>query len=223
MDRVSDPVAARTPTIVTLLVALSGPPLLAAAGQRRGDAHLSVPTVLLFQMAMWALAALVIFVVTRVEHRPLASIGLRRPRWATLVTGLALALVLLYLLPAVAAWMMNHLGLPGAERGVSQLRGIPRWALLLAAVTGGVVEETIYRGYAIERLAALTGRYWVAGILAALAFGLAHVPGWGAYAVVDFIFGLFATALYLWRRDLLANIIAHVTGLAVALTRLPGA
>jgi len=90
---------------------------------------------------------------------------------------------------------------------------------IFAAVGSGVVEELLYRGFAIERLTALTGRPWIAGGIAALIFGLAHVPSWGlGFALsADLPFGIYMTLFYLWRRDLVACMIAHSTGLVVAM------
>jgi uncharacterized protein len=89
----------------------------------------------------------------------------------------------------------------------------------LCRATGGVVEEVLYRGYAVERLGTITGRPWVGGVISVFAFGLAHVPGWGVpFALAaDLPFGLLMTMFYLWRRDLPANILAHSTALVVAM------
>jgi len=46
-------------------------------------------------------------------------------------------------------------------------------------VTGGIVEDTLYRGYAIERLATITRRRWLGATISVVAFGLAHIPAWG--------------------------------------------
>lgn len=57
------------------------------------------------------------------------------------------------------------------------------WYRVFLAITAGVVEEPLYRGYAVERLASLTGGYWRGGSLAVVASGLvvaliiAHVIG----------------------------------------------
>ena len=87
------------------------------------------------------------------------------------------------------------------------------------ALTGGAVEETLYRGYAVERLATITGNTWLGGGIAALVFGLSHAPFWGMrFALAtDLPFGMVMTAFYLWRRDVVANILAHSTALAVAM------
>lgn len=207
--------------VATLIFALAAPPLLAVLGRRTLGDHPSITGQLLFQLGLWAIVAIVVFTVARIERRPLSSIGLRRPRWSTIVTGLGFGLIIRVLLPPISTWLVRQFGLPGYEDAIIQLRELPAWALIFMGITAGIVEETLYRGYAIERLALLTGRYWVAGAIAALAFGLAHIPEWGSYAIVDLIFGIAATAFYLWRRDLLANIIAHATLLTVALLQLP--
>ncbi len=50
-------------------------------------------------------------------------------------------------------------------------------------------------------------------------FGLAHIPAWGsAFAIAaDLPLGILMTAVYLWRRDLIANILAHSAALVVGL------
>ena len=75
----------------------------------------------------------------------------------------------------------------------------------------GVVEEILYRGYAIETLKDLTGSYAVAAVVSTLIFGFAHAPLWGwGPAVSATASGIVATAVYLWTRDLNALIISHV-------------
>jgi len=113
--------------------------------------------------------------VVYVERLPLSSIGLRPPGWLTIVSGLLLWFVAIYLMSPVTNWLINTLGLPGFEKGLSKLRGLPVWYKVFIAVTGGIVEETLYRGYAVERLASLTGRNWLGGLIAAVIFGLAHI------------------------------------------------
>lgn len=42
------------------------------------------------------------------------------------------------------------------------------WLILLMVSRAGVVEEILYRGYAIERIEQLSGSKWPAGLVAAL-------------------------------------------------------
>ena len=102
---------------------------------------------------------------------------------------------------------------------VARLAALPAWFRVFLGATSGVVEETLYRGYAIERLAAIAGRRWLGAALAALAFGLAHIPAWGVgYALAaDLPAGIVLVLFYLWRRDLIANMLAHSTALIIAL------
>jgi membrane protease YdiL (CAAX protease family) len=84
-----------------------------------------------------------------------------------------------------------------------------------------VVEETLFRGYAIDRLALLTGDVWSGALLSLAIFALVHLPAWGPGPVISFFFtGGVLTAFFLWRQDLLANVVAHTAvdawGLVVA-------
>ena len=59
------------------------------------------------------------------------------------------------------------------------------------------------------------------GLLSVVVFAVAHVSFWGpGPALTTFITGGVATAFYVWRRDLLANVIAHVVTDAVGLLAL---
>jgi membrane protease YdiL (CAAX protease family) len=73
---------------------------------------------------------------------------------------------------------------------------------------------------AIERLATVTGRRWLGASIAAVAFGLAHVPAWGIgpSLAADLPFGIVMTVAYLWRRDLIANAVAHSAALVVQMS-----
>lgn len=85
-----------------------------------------------------------------------------------------------------------------------------------------MVEEFFYRGYAIERLQSLgLKRLWAAAIPLVI-FAGAHLPlGW-PNVIVAFALGAVLTSSYLWRRDLVANLIAHclVDFVGVVLPRL---
>jgi hypothetical protein len=78
------------------------------------------------------------------------------------------------------------------------------------SVRAAVHEELFYRGFAIERLAEITGLLWLAGLISVVAFTYAHLSYWGwAHLIVAGYGGLVLTVMYLWRRDLASNMIAH--------------
>jgi membrane protease YdiL (CAAX protease family) len=193
-----------------LALSLGGPALL-ALGAGSGGAS-PIARSLAGQLALWSLVAGVVGIALAWERRPLASLGIRPLRPASFAWGLAAAAVLVYAVVPAASAFVRALGLAGFEAGLSAVHTWPLWLRALAVLTGGVAEELLYRGYAQTRLEQVTGSPPLAAVLSVLAFALAHGPLWGPGPVVTFVFsGGFLAALFLWRRDLLANVVAHVT------------
>jgi membrane protease YdiL (CAAX protease family) len=203
---------------VALIVALAGPPVLVLASRRVSGDTPPLSIEVAFQILYCGMAAFVLWVLMTRERLPLASIGIRRPSWSTLAWAAGL-LAAVQLLPFVTRPLVQVLGTRGLNAGLSQLAAVPLWFRLVLAITGGIIEETLYRGYAIERMAALTNRRWLAGVISATVFGVAHIPYWGVgFAVAaDLPFGILMTAFYLWRRDLVANMLAHSGALVLAM------
>lgn len=209
----------RFPTVAPLIVALAGPPLFVVVPNRLFRESPAIGIQLLLQLLYCGLAGFIVWFVRRVEHLPLQSIGVRRPSWSTVAWAVWVAVVALYVLPIVTTPLVNVLGDEGLEAGVQRLVAIPGWFRVQLAVTGAAVEETLYRGYAVERLAAITGRAWLGGAIACVAFALAHIPWWGiGFALgADLPFGILMTVFYLWKRNLPANILAHAIALLVGI------
>jgi membrane protease YdiL (CAAX protease family) len=206
-------------TSLALLGALAGPPLFVVIPDRIFGEYPSLSVLAVLQLLYIGLAVFVLWVVVHEERLPLQSIGLRPPDRVTLVSGILLWLVTSFLLPIVTAPIVNAMGTGGLEAGIRKLAVLPAWFRVIVGVSAGFVEEILYRGYAIERLTTISGKRWFAAAISIVAFGLAHVPAWGLgfSLAADFPFGILMTLFYLWRRDLLANILAHGTGLVVAL------
>ncbi|MDE2630905.1 MAG: CPBP family intramembrane metalloprotease, partial [Alphaproteobacteria bacterium] len=101
-----------------------------------------------------------------------------------------------------------HLQLPAQE--MEKLLHTPFWYRFFLVTRAATMEETLFRGYGIERTAELTGSRWLAGAVTWVLFTLAHLSAWGwAQLIVAGYGGLVLTVLYLWRRDLVSNMIAH--------------
>jgi membrane protease YdiL (CAAX protease family) len=72
-----------------------------------------------------------------------------------------------------------------------------------------VVEETIFRGYLMLRLTAVTGRTSAAVLLSSLVFSLGHGYEGMAGALSIFVLGVVFAVIYLWRKSLVAPIVIH--------------
>jgi membrane protease YdiL (CAAX protease family) len=86
---------------------------------------------------------------------------------------------------------------------------LPLWLILLIVLRAGVVEESFYRGYAIERLRIVGfGRFWSITIPLVI-FSLAHWSGGAANSLIALAAAAVLSGFYSWRRDLVANMIGH--------------
>ena len=173
------------------------------------------------------IVTLIIAIVVFWEKRPLASMGLRPFRWSSVAWGLLLAAATMYAIVPLLTWLLRIAGIPGFEEGMAKILVLPLWIRASAAVTAGVVEDALFIGYAFTRLEILIGRTWLSGMIAVAALALLHLPHWGIGPVLAYLVaGGVGVAFFAWRRDLLANIVAHVVvdgmGLVVvpALSRL---
>lgn len=205
-----------------LFVALFGAPIFVmVSGWLFGESP-PLATQIALQLLYCGMGAFLVWFVLRVERRPLTSIGLRKPTSLTVVTGLGLLIVASYVVAPLTRPLQDAFGTEGVQAGINELAAFPLWFRIPVGLTAGVIEELCYRGYAIERLASITGRAWLGGLISAVVFGLVHIPEWGlGFALAaDLPFGLLMTAFYLWRRDLVANMIAHSGGLVIAMITL---
>ncbi|MGO9125700.1 MAG: type II CAAX prenyl endopeptidase Rce1 family protein [Terriglobales bacterium] len=77
------------------------------------------------------------------------------------------------------------------------------------AVSAGVCEEIVFRGYLQRQFRALTGSAAIAVLLQAAVFGVAHVYQGVRLASMVVLYGMLFGVLALWRRSLRPGIIAH--------------
>ena len=157
------------------------------------------------EAGMWVVALLILVIVKVGEGLPLSSIGLGTARWGkSMLWGLLLGIVCL----VVAAALVALTGYTGGELGKAMGR-LPLWLVSLIVVRAGVVEELCYRGYAIERLHALGLPRGVAAAVPLVIFGFGHWTGGWANILIALVLGGILAVFFIWRRDLLANMIGH--------------
>lgn len=210
------------PAIVGLFVAWGCTALLVSkVGRPRGDTSSTVDDIIGLA-AMWLLCVAAVGIVVFWERRPLASLWLAPFQWLSLAwAGVLVAGSIVLLFPATE-WVRKAAGLTGYAAGMEAVLARPVWFRIVAVLTAGVVEETLFRGYAVTRLLQLTGSVVFAVILSSTIFAALHLPVWGAGPCLAFFTGgLATTAFFVWRRDLLAMIIAHVAIDAWALVITP--
>ena len=214
--------ANQTTTLVGLTVAWGGVAvLISPAGRLLGPSERLTAQVLA-QLVLWALLGIIVAFVIFWEKQTLASMGLRPFRWASVGWGLILAAATMYVIMPVLAGALRVAGIPGFEAGIAKILVFPVWLRIFAVLTAGIVEDALFLGYAFTRLVPLTGSYWIAGGISVIVSSLLHLPHWGAGPVLAYLVaGAVGTAFFVWRRDLLANMIAHVTVDAVALIIIP--
>jgi membrane protease YdiL (CAAX protease family) len=182
---------------------------------------LTVSAAIWNESLMWVCIAAVCLIIRRGEKLPFSSVGLGTSRWSkSLGWGVVLTVgIIVFGSIADVIAVLTHFQ---PNEFARQLTRLLVWLLTVTCVRAGVGEELFYRGYAIERLQALgLSRFWAAAI-PILIFSVGHwTTGW-QNVVTAFIIGSMLAAFYLWRRDLLANMIAHflVDFLGVVVPRL---
>ncbi len=162
------------------------------------------------EIPWWFAVAVILLYVKLVERRPLSSIGFRRPRlWdipIAIMAGILMVVAVVFIYNVVFPAL--HLVMNTGE--MNALIATPFWYRFMLVTRAAVAEETLFRGYPIERLEELSGSRFLAGAISWAAFTIAHLSAWGgAQLLIAGTGGVILTVLYLWRRNLPANMVAH--------------
>lgn len=193
-------------SVLTLALSLLAVPGVAALAARLDLGLAPVAEV----AVQWGVAAAVVGLAVGVEGRSLAALGVRRPSWVDLGYLLATALATLFVFAATDP-LVAALGLPLRNGAGAMTTDAGLGVALLAAVTAGVVEELLFRGYPIERLLDATDSALMAGGLTWGAFTLAHATYWPLGNLVQVAAtAAVLTVVYLRRRTLFPVVGAHV-------------
>jgi len=167
--------------------------------------EITFASAILKETLIWASAAALIVIIRRGERLPMRSIGLGTARWwVSILWGFVIAVV-----SAAVVGGLAYLTGYGHGPGSAAFEKLPLWLITLIVFRAGVVEELFYRGYAIERLQMIgLGRFWSVTIPLVI-FSLGHWSGGAANILIALAAGIILTGFYLWRRDLVANMIGH--------------
>jgi membrane protease YdiL (CAAX protease family) len=167
--------------------------------------EITFASAVLKEALIWVSAVVLLVIIRRGERLPMRSIGLGTARWwKSILWGFVIAIV-----SATAVGILAYLTGYGHGPGSAAFEKLPLWLITLIVFRAGVVEELFYRGYAIERLQMIgLGRFWSITIPLVI-FSLGHWSGCAANILIALAAGAILTGFYLWRRDLVANMIGH--------------
>ncbi len=197
-------------TLIGLLVFLGFPFLL----------QLLPLTYMLGELGFWLLLLVMILWIYFVEKRTITSIGWKKLTIKTVFVAIGLGFVL-FIVFGFANVVIQKLGLELNQEIAEMISAKSIPVLFLLVLRAAVVEEVLYRGYAIERINELTKSKWVAGVVPLIMFMLVHLS-WGiGHLLFIFIAGGLLTLMYVSKRNLALNIIAHFTVDVIALAVLP--
>ncbi|MDQ2866213.1 MAG: CPBP family intramembrane metalloprotease [Candidatus Eremiobacteraeota bacterium] len=198
----------RLATIVGLIFALGWPaifPIVQHRQQDLGNVKQDFGIIVLEWTALIVLFGIVLFWE---RLNPLDSTGFVRPKHIDLaiVGGLV---VLAAIVTAVLAHA--HITMPRKGNMLAQALDVPVALRIALVVTAGICEEAFFRGYALERLRALTGNIWVGALIGTALFTAAHIPRYGLSVGLIGVAatGAVLSAIYVWRRNLLPCIALH--------------
>ena len=164
------------------------------------------------EAAIWLYGAIVLALALVWETRTLASIGLHRFRFASLAFAIAgaVAMVVAGALAADVVYGLLHRAQHSDAQAAALVNGSAAYAVCIA-VRAGVIEEIFFRGLAIEQLTVLTGSRLLSAFLATVVFVVIHALHFEWIQLVPIAgVSIVLVGLYLWRRDLWANILAHI-------------
>jgi uncharacterized protein len=165
-----------------------------------------------YEIIWWGLAAIILLYVLFVERRPLSSIGFHKLGFWNILFGILAGIVSLISLYFIyyKLFPLFHVNQAVETNEMNQLAATPFWWRFVSTIRAAVCEEILFRGYAIERLQEISRSAAAAGIISCAIFALAHVGEWGwMHLLVAGVAGAIFTLLYIWRRNIWANAIAH--------------
>ena len=147
------------------------------------------------------------------EGRGLASLGVDHAlpwilvlAWSAALVAAAVALVLGF------AWTRRHWGRPESEsvRHILPRTARERWLFVgVVSPTAGIVEELLFRGFALTRLAELFGGLAIAVVVTSVAFALAHVYQGGFGMARAGLLAVLLAIPFVVTGSLLPSILAH--------------
>ena len=191
---------------IGLIAALLGAPLTLLAFRQLGFPPMAIAS----RLALWLLGILVMAIAVLGAGNSYADLGLRIPDGESIFGAGVATAVVLGLWPLFQR-LQRSFGGDSIDRSdtLRVITSLSVSARLFIVLTAAVVEETLYRGYAIGIGEHLLGGSWPAVALSLAAFVLGHFR-WGmSHLLSVFWAGSVLSVLFVGTHDLAACVLAH--------------
>ncbi len=175
-----------------------------------GKAYSGLDKLLGNEVLWWVAVIVILLYVAFVERRPFPSIGFRTPGILDIGLAIGAGILLVAGIIVIYGFVFPALHLKMNAGAMNTIIQTPFWYRFILVTRAALAEETLFRAYPIERIGELTGSTVIAALISWAAFTYAHLSSWGAaQLIVAGYGGIILTGLYLWRRNIWANMIAH--------------
>lgn len=174
------------------------------------------------RLSLWGFAIVTLALAASSGGPWLAQIGVHALGWAQGLETLAAIVVVLAGMPLLQR-LQKRLGGKATDqmKAFRKAAGQSLLQRLFLVVTAAVVEEVLYRGYAIGIGTVVFGNLWIAFVVSLAAFVAAHLRWDASQLVTAFWAGLVLALLFVVSGNLFACIIAHFVVDAVGFLLMP--
>jgi membrane protease YdiL (CAAX protease family) len=197
-------------TIAGLFLSFFGATLVLNIFNQIVTGHLTNENVIVRELSVFAVAAVLIWIIYSGEKLDISSIGLHGRHWGKSLLLSLILVVLSFGVTIICLFAFKAIGISYGQGGGGRYDNISPWVMTLIMLRAGIVEEICYRGYLMERLEKISGNWLVFFLLPSLVFGLLHYKQGIGGIIIAFALGLLISYVYWKKRDLKANIIAHI-------------
>ena len=160
---------------------------------------------------IWVLVVILLMLVKWGEKRSFSSIGFKAITGKEILLAIVIGIVLSLTVPLFTLLVGQII--PSSRGDIEEVVSNTTWWLMLFGIlTAGITEEIMFRGYLIERLYEITPKHWLGILVSVGAFVLPHTLSWNMTHVIAVVLplGLILSGLYLWKRNLIFNMIVHI-------------
>lgn len=153
----------------------------------------------------------VVAVVLWWEKKPLSALGIHRQTPRSIIFALSASIIIAIAGTLISLGLIKALNIPMPELVTEKIKAFPVWLALWIVLSSSIAEEFLYRGFVLERIGQVCGNIWIGGLITLVWFTAMHLPlGWLYTLTIVLPTSILITILYIWRRDLIANIMVHL-------------